>query len=80
MPGDKNAMNAVTKYEYDRIPYMIVFQEKSNFKDTYAGRMDFVGHTKLTFQPVRVFNITQIDRLVVIQVEVEAQVVGGIAK
>lgn len=36
-------MNAATKHEYDRIPYMIVFQEKAGFKDTYAGRMDFVG-------------------------------------
>lgn len=32
-----------TRYAYDRIPYLIVFQEKSSFKDTYAGRMDMVG-------------------------------------
>lgn len=31
------------KFEYDRIPYMIVFQEQAKYKDTYAGRMDFVG-------------------------------------
>jgi pimeloyl-ACP methyl ester carboxylesterase len=28
---------------YERIPYMIVFQEKAGFKDTYAGHIDFVG-------------------------------------
>ena len=31
------------QHAYDRIPYLIVFQEKSAFKDTYAGRMDVVG-------------------------------------
>lgn len=36
-------MEAAQKYEYDRVPYMIVFQEQAKFKDTYAGRMDFVG-------------------------------------
>ncbi len=30
-------------FEYDRIPYLVVFHEQSNFKDTYAGRMDVVG-------------------------------------
>ncbi|MCG8312219.1 MAG: alpha/beta fold hydrolase [Pseudomonadales bacterium] len=28
---------------YDRIPYMVVFQEKSKYKDTYAGPMNFVA-------------------------------------
>lgn len=37
------ASSELKTYKYDRIPYMIVFQEKSKFKDTYAGRMDFVG-------------------------------------
>ena len=29
-------------YEYDRIPYLIRFEEKSAFKDTYAGEIDRV--------------------------------------
>ncbi|MDX1696286.1 MAG: alpha/beta fold hydrolase [Ketobacteraceae bacterium] len=28
---------------YHRIPYMVVFEEQSSFKDTYAGRMNFVA-------------------------------------
>ena len=31
------------QYKYDRIPYMVAFAEKSEFKDTYAGPMDFVA-------------------------------------
>lgn len=31
------------KYQYERIPYLIGFTEKSEFKDTYAGPMDFVA-------------------------------------
>ena len=31
------------KYKYDRIPYLVGFTEKSEFKDTYAGPMDFVA-------------------------------------
>lgn len=34
--------NAATEYEYDRIPYLIRFEEKSAFKDTYAGEIDRV--------------------------------------
>ena len=30
-------------YKYDRIPYLIIFEEKATFKDTYAGRKDYVG-------------------------------------
>lgn len=29
-------------FEYDRIPYLVRFQEKSAFKDTYAGEIDRV--------------------------------------
>ena len=31
------------KFEYERIPYMVAFAEKSEFKDTYAGPMDMVA-------------------------------------
>lgn len=31
------------KHQYDRIPYLVGFTEKSEFKDTYAGPMDFVA-------------------------------------
>ncbi len=30
-------------HEYDRIPYLVGFAEKNEFKDTYAGPMDFVA-------------------------------------
>ena len=30
-------------FKYDRIPYLVGFTEKSEFKDTYAGPMDFVA-------------------------------------
>lgn len=30
-------------YEYDRIPYLLAFQEQSSFKDTYGGTMDIVA-------------------------------------
>lgn len=30
-------------HKYERIPYLVTFQEKSEFKDTYAGPMDFVA-------------------------------------
>lgn len=33
----------MVKYEYDRIPYLVGYVEKSEFKDTYAGPMDFVA-------------------------------------
>lgn len=36
-------MTEPARYEYDRIPYMVVFEEKARFKDTYAGRMDRVA-------------------------------------
>lgn len=53
-------MNAVTQHEYDRIPYMIVFQEKASFKDTYAGRMDFVGLEAHLLKPKTVVSSTVI--------------------
>lgn len=31
------------QHEYERIPYLVTFTEKSEFKDTYAGPMDFVA-------------------------------------
>ncbi|HET8707011.1 MAG TPA: alpha/beta fold hydrolase [Pseudomonadales bacterium] len=31
------------KFEYERIPYLIGYVEQSQFKDTYAGPMDFVA-------------------------------------
>jgi pimeloyl-ACP methyl ester carboxylesterase len=31
------------RFEYERIPYMVAFAEKSEFKDTYAGPMDLVA-------------------------------------
>lgn len=31
------------QHAYDRIPYMVAFAEKSEFKDTYAGPMDMVA-------------------------------------
>lgn len=34
---------ADTSYEYARIPYLVVYQDKSAFKDTYAGEIDVVA-------------------------------------
>lgn len=31
------------KHDYERIPYLVGYVEKSEFKDTYAGPMDFVA-------------------------------------
>lgn len=33
----------MVKYEYERIPYLVGYAEKNEFKDTYAGPMDFVA-------------------------------------
>lgn len=33
----------MAKYEYERIPYLVGYAEKNEFKDTYAGPMDFVA-------------------------------------
>jgi pimeloyl-ACP methyl ester carboxylesterase len=33
----------MTKHDYERIPYLVGFTEKNEFKDTYAGPMDFVA-------------------------------------
>ncbi len=32
-----------TKHKYDRIPYLVVYEDKSAFKDTYAGEIDKVA-------------------------------------
>jgi alpha-beta hydrolase superfamily lysophospholipase len=31
------------KVKYDRIPYLVVYQDKSAFKDTYAGEIDVIA-------------------------------------
>lgn len=36
-------MTELKKYKYDRKPFLVVFQEKSNYKDTYAGAHEFVA-------------------------------------
>jgi alpha-beta hydrolase superfamily lysophospholipase len=33
----------MSRHDYERIPYLVGFAEKSEFKDTYAGPMDFVA-------------------------------------
>lgn len=33
----------MTTHQYERIPYLVGYTEKSEFKDTYAGPMDFVA-------------------------------------
>lgn len=33
----------MVKFEYERIPYLVGYAEKNEFKDTYAGPMDFVA-------------------------------------
>lgn len=33
----------MAKHEYERIPYLVGYAEKNEFKDTYAGPMDFVA-------------------------------------
>jgi len=35
-------MGNETAYKYDRIPYLVAFDEKSGFKDTYGGQIDRV--------------------------------------
>lgn len=40
-----------TKYEYDRIPYLLAFAEQSQFKDTYGGSADFVALESYWLKP-----------------------------
>lgn len=41
-----------TKFDYQRIPYMVAFAEKSEFKDTYAGPMDMVALEAHLLKPI----------------------------
>lgn len=43
---------AENKPAYDRIPYMVAFQEKSHFKDTYAGPSEFVALESHLLRPI----------------------------
>lgn len=38
-------------YSYDRIPYLVVYEDKSAFKDTYAGEIDKVALTCQLLKP-----------------------------
>ena len=40
-----------TKYEYDRIPYLLAFAEQSKFKDTYGGSADLVALESYWLKP-----------------------------
>ncbi|MBA52948.1 MAG: alpha/beta hydrolase [Pseudomonadales bacterium] len=40
-----------TKYEYDRIPYLLAFAEQSKFKDTYGGTADIVALESYWLKP-----------------------------
>lgn len=42
---------AETGYGYDRIPYLVVYEDKSAFKDTYAGAIDTVALTCQLLKP-----------------------------
>jgi len=42
---------AETGYKYDRIPYLVVYEDKSAFKDTYAGAIDTVALTCQLLKP-----------------------------
>ncbi len=39
-------------FAYDRIPYMVAFEEKSAFKDTYAGPSEFVALESHLLRPI----------------------------
>lgn len=38
-------------YKYERVPYLVVYEDKSAFKDTYAGEMDRVALTCQLLRP-----------------------------
>ena len=44
-------MRGAAKYEIDRVAYPIVFEEKAEFKDTYAGAADTVFYDALLLKP-----------------------------
>jgi len=41
----------MSKHDYTRIPYVIVFEDKSPFKDTYAGQIDTVALSAQLLKP-----------------------------
>ena len=41
----------MTKIAYERIPSIIVFEDKSAFKDTYAGEIDVVALSAQLLKP-----------------------------
>lgn len=41
----------MSKHDYTRIPYVVVFEEKSSFKDTYAGPIDVVALSAQLLKP-----------------------------
>ncbi len=46
------------KYEYERIPYLVAYPEQSQFKDTYAGPVDFVALEAQLLKPKDVVSKT----------------------
>jgi alpha-beta hydrolase superfamily lysophospholipase len=46
-------VTAAAKDAYERIPYMIVFQEKAAYKDTYAGELGIVALKAHLLKPAR---------------------------
>lgn len=46
-------MSAAARESYERIPYMIVFQEKAAYKDTYAGELGIVALKAHLLKPAR---------------------------
>lgn len=47
MAEDRGSTTGKGTHEYDRIPFIVLFEEKSAFKETYAGRLGWVtleGH------------------------------------
>ena len=42
---------AKPKFEYERTPYIVVYKDKSPFKDTYAGEIDVVSLTCHLLKP-----------------------------
>lgn len=42
----------MSKQDYERIPYLVAYAEQSQFKDTYAGPMDFVALEAHLLRPV----------------------------
>ncbi len=41
----------MAKVKYERIPYLVVFEDKSAFKDTYAGEIDVVALSSQLLKP-----------------------------